>query len=158
MPMSEEQYKLAESQQTEQARQQLRDVSTISQALTILSSLSNGQLRLIESDYTSHPGPTLTLRERVAQLAYVACRDRFTQTHDTKLVTPAVVREWALSAVAEWLPGYTDFDERVGGQFQIRPIAVEGDPKAPKALIFRVKTFNDEDPKDFRVAVTVDAC
>ncbi len=119
-------------------------------ALVALSPADTATLRLIEKDYTFLPGDVDTLRSRIASAHIEAVRARVQLS--TRHVKAPIVRWWAQTVLAEFLPGHTDHDDRVGGQYVIR--LVEERSNGPD--VYEVTTLLNADPRRFYVDVHVE--
>lgn len=98
-------------------RQALVQATTYDQAMTILCGVDLDVLRILEEEFHYLPTPTTGLRERIAA-AHIRRLERG-DTLDTSAVTARTVAGWAEGTLQEWLPGYTDFDEKIGGQYKV---------------------------------------
>jgi hypothetical protein len=137
-------------------RASLTTVTSPEDALAILSFASVSTLREIEREFHLVPSASESiLRLRLALSAYRRVSRGEAQRMDTSLVTPNVVRDWASCVLDEWLPGYTDFDEALGGQYHISRIKESGQSHGLAASLFQVSTADRQDPRAFVVGIGV---
>ncbi len=126
------------------ARTRLAKATNLNEAMVALSEADLGTLREMESDFYHHPGPTGSLRQRIAKAHMRVVRQWKGRLRDTGNVTTALVTEWVRATLAEWLPGYTDLTD--AGQFRIRFLDDN---------VIEVVTVQGLAPRQFRIAVSV---
>ncbi len=131
-------------------RRRLKTAFNEDAAFIALSPADTETLRVIEADYTFLPGDVDGLRGRIAKAHAEAVIAKVQLS--THHVTPAVLRWWAQQALAEFLPGHTDHDARVGGQYVVR-LVEESSSHGPD--VYEVTTILNGDPRRFLVDVTV---
>ncbi len=69
------------------------------------------------------------------------------------MVTSMTLQRWALDTLQIWLPGYTDFDDELGGQFHVAHLGAHG--RSGLVDRFEVSTMERRDPRRFRLTVSV---
>lgn len=139
-------------------REELAHVKSPEEALTVLAFADLSALRAIEREFCMVPSATESILR--LRLALVACRratGKDTMREGTTLVTSSVVRDWAIDTLDAWLPGYTDWDDDLGGQYHITRVKQAGHTRGMVADLFEVSTVDRKDPRQFIVAVGVAA-
>lgn len=131
----------------------LTSASSSKDAAVILSFADIHVLRRLEERYGLPESPDEdALRTRLAAEAYRRAKHGGTM-RDTSKVTADVVRRWALDTVEAWLPGYTDYDEQLGGQCRLTLVGYAG-AEEESGLVLEVSTADRHaDPRRFIVAV-----
>lgn len=144
--MRVDRYETTPRERAELIRSRLRTCATEEQALDALSPASLHTLRVLESDYMSSPGPTDTLRERIAACHVAVVTARIPMSTDN--ITEPMVAGWARDCLAVWLGGYTDYDAAEGGQYRI--VLIEDEPER---MVFEITTINGHEPRRFAITV-----
>ncbi len=135
-------------------KRRLATAFDIDAAMLALSGADMVTLRELEMQFTGGRMRNMTEEELRCWLAgqHVA-RKRGKVLMSTRMVTSATVQRWALDVLQIWLPGYTDFDDLLGGQFKVRYMGPVG--RSGKADRFEVSTIEGRDPRSFRRTVAV---
>lgn len=110
-------------------------------------------LRRLEASYSSrrHEYGLRDLREFLAEEHVKIKRGRkMTSTHR---VNGRAVQRWGLETMRLWLPGYTDFDDELGGQFRVDYLGLHGNRETVDR--YRVSTPDRLDPRVFRLTLAV---
>lgn len=119
------------------------DSTTVALAMADIATL-----RAIEPEYFHHPVPITHLRGKLAEAHMETVSSK--QATTTRKVSPEVVHEWAEDALREAMPGYTDFDANLGGQYRIAELEHDSD-----GVLFQVTTTDRLDPKQFIIRLDV---
>ena len=125
-------------------REALAEAKTFEDTMDILEDVDLDVLRILEEEFHFLPTPVAGLRERIAH-AHLR-RLASGELMDTAAVSARTVQSWAESTLEEWLPGYTDYDDRIGGQYKIRLM---------KDGTYQVETTNGYGARQFHVLVIV---
>ncbi len=134
-------------------RAKLVRANTRSATWLAISGADREVLRVLENMYFHRPGPLGGLVDRIitGHLNAVAVLGGGSTT--TQGVHPDYVAFWAMEAVADYLPGMTDFHLERGGQFCVSLDDTE--EAGCSERVFTVTTVLGLDPRRFRVSVTV---
>jgi hypothetical protein len=132
-------------------RRRLATAFDVDAAMVALSGADLVTLRLLEPEYVFAPLPVAKLREGIARAHVRAVRGKVLMS--TRVVTPGVVWRWAHDVLEGWLPGFTDHEPGLGGQFRLRLLRQQRDERG---LLVQVSTIHDHDPRVFRVGVEVE--
>jgi hypothetical protein len=134
------------------ALRRLATAFDVDSAMAAMSTLDMAGLRDLELTFSDRYPRRMSEEElRVALAEVHVKRKRGKQMLSTQPVTAGVFQRWALDTLQEWLAGYTDWDDELGGQFRITYLG--NDVLGEK---YRVETADRRgDHREFRLAVAV---
>lgn len=142
---AEREFRLAE------ALRRLAGAGDMDTAMRALSLLDMTGLRDVEYAFSNrHPKRLSEEDLRLFLAEQHVARIRGEPMTGTEVVTAQVFARFALDTLREWLPGYTDYDEALGGQFHISYLG--RDILGEK---YRVETAEKRFGREFRLAVAV---
>lgn len=123
-------------------------------AMRALAEADMSTLRVLECSLTGgrmRDLPEPELREWLAEQHVKMKRGK--KLSSTRSVSARTVQRWALDILTVWFPGYTDFDDALGGQYKISYLGRHGSSGVVDK--YEVSTLDGEDPKTFRVTIAV---
>lgn len=139
-------------QRLDLVRRRLASCQTVEATLMALSDVDLPILRVLEPEYTFRQWPADELREQLACAHVRLIQEKVLMS--TEGVSAGVVAGWAVGTLQEWLGGYTDFIEELGGQFRLQ-LLDDGQEPSAACLLVEVSTVQGLDPRRFQVTVSV---